>query len=116
MDELLNLSDSELNARAAKALGWVEEKTHNGDMLWAKGSKVMAKGAWHPASSLEQAFLLQEEVARRRLQRSYGYILENLLLSKTTFWTSWFGMSWEVAASTARPRTIAAVYVLEGGK
>jgi hypothetical protein len=97
------MSDEELNAAAAKAMGWTQAELSGVTRWWlAAGKANYPVEGWSPATKIEHAWIVQEAaVAKDRIL--YGMELRRRSDDQTSFWH---------ATAPPRARTEAAVAVL----
>lgn len=109
------MSDNELNEAAAIAMGW---SITNANDEWNRRGWCDAKRVfqfwpcdWLPVTSIEQAFMVQEEVERRGKSHEFSVLLGMAVMNPNTGWQDWRD-TWAIANATARQRTEAAVAAL----
>ena len=106
----------ELNRRAAKPLCWNRCKTDCGQWYFdADGTELLEVNQWFPCTDLNQATLLESEVARRGLQCEYvTALLEQEPPGRD--YKDYNGGLFFIATAPAEARVRAAVETLEANR
>lgn len=100
------LTDKQIAEKLARWMGWSE--TFDG---WLTAECEWMPRSWNPCQSLDGAFRIQDQIAKRDLESRFIAALFDVLGGKDHGW-----LSWNLINATARQRCLAAVAVIGGGE
>ena len=116
LKQLQALRDDILDEKGALAMGWLKGPAHRyetNDDRWLVNCPTeywQEETHWNPSGNLNQAAELEAEIARRGLGHKHSKILIEMIEKSP----SEFGAIFDLIYASARTRTVAAVFVLQG--
>jgi hypothetical protein len=121
------MTNEELNERAAKAMGWTKhdfydewvdaEGNYVGHGRYS-GSGIHMPGDWSPATSHDDARVVEDRIEQKGLWLQYIGTLEQFLSFDSDIEKEWSDESWcfEILRLSPYQKTLAAVTVLEANQ